>query len=303
MGCSSPTYGLDAMISGVVKFRKACNYVVEMTLTLRGAVNTSASQHATVAIPGINKTQLMQKKMTLFSASPCRSALAQGEFPFNIQFPPGISADVTYSLQVDIVRKGLRRHEMVNVPLLYLPKSRPYTPPLCNIPLLHPGSSRNERVKIIDLSASWPARSDTCSASQADLPLISLALPSPACFASGDTIPLSICILCPYSPALAELLTYNIGLFLIRRKKTWVSAGRQVAVSEQMVSRAAVFLVDGSQEGTAHLRLELRAGEHGRECSWQVDKTVAVEHAIRVVVRPQSTLRISHLSGMRSLLR
>ena len=96
---------------------------------LQGAINTAASQHATVAVPGVSRVVILKKKIVLFSAPPKQSAVLKGEFPFAIQFPhyvdggrdplppsytvyqPGISTEIFYTFRVDISRKGLRRHE------------------------------------------------------------------------------------------------------------------------------------------------------------------------------------------------
>lgn len=161
-------------------------------------------------------------------------------------------------------------------------------------------SSADARVCEIPLEPTWPKGCDGSSHQVDDLPVISvsqccrtsrlvrqdpdpgrallqLTMPTSKCFASGDTIPLSLKISCPRSPALAQLLSHNAHLCLVKRQKAWVSLGRQVSVRELLLSRAEVYLADDSEEGTAYLRMELQAGEAGRECSWHVDGTVAVE--------------------------
>ena len=96
---------------------------------LQGVINTSASQHATVAVPGVSRNVILKKKTVLFAAGSGQHAMLKGDFPFAIQFPqyvdgqhdqlppsytvyqPGISTEISYLFRVDIVRKGLRRHE------------------------------------------------------------------------------------------------------------------------------------------------------------------------------------------------
>ena len=97
---------------------------------LQGVINTCASQHATVAVPGVSRDVFLKKKTVLFSAAPGGpSATLKGDYPFAIQFPatidgrtdplppsytvyqPGITTEIAYTFRVDIVRKGLRRHE------------------------------------------------------------------------------------------------------------------------------------------------------------------------------------------------
>ena len=109
------------------------------------------------------------------------------------------------------------------------------------------------------------------------------------CFASGDTIAILLKIESPRSPALAKLLSHNAHLSLVKRQKTWISLGAQISIREQSLSRADLYLADESQEGVAYLRLEVQAGESGRETSWRVKDAVAVEVRIR---------RLSPLSGL-----
>ncbi len=152
-GLSLPAYGLDGTVDGLVTFRKQCSHIVELSVSvgifplpalslpfsdmgntshysqLHGVINTSASQHATVAVPGVSRSMILKKKVVLFAAPPGQRATLKGEFPFALQFPqyidgqrdplppsytvyqPGISTEISYLFRVDIVRKGLRRHE------------------------------------------------------------------------------------------------------------------------------------------------------------------------------------------------
>ncbi|CDO70747.1 hypothetical protein BN946_scf184798.g62 [Trametes cinnabarina] len=296
-GSVLPAYGLAGTVEGVLTFRKTCTHVLEVSVSLLGCITTSASQHATIAVPGIDKVQLLKKKTVLFSAKAGSSAAMNGEHPFALQFPhhidngtnalppsytvyqPGVSTEIAYHVRVDVVRKGLRRHEKLTVPVLYLPKSRPTSPPLEHIPWSARVDGENdERVRCIQLSPTWPGRSESNSPPYLEeLPVISLTLPSAQSFASGDTIPLSLKIESPGSPALAKMLSYNVHLSLVKRQKTWISLGHQVSVREHTLSRAGVYLADDTREGLAYLRLELKAGEAGRECSWRVDGAVAIE--------------------------
>ncbi|KAI0637123.1 hypothetical protein C8Q77DRAFT_1051341 [Trametes polyzona] len=305
-GSTLPAYGLEGIVDGVLTFRQPCTHVLEVSVSLQGTLTTSASQHASIAVPGINKVALLNQKVTLFTAPPGSTATVEGEHPFALYFPrcvdggtdalppsytvfqPGVSTEITYQVRVDVVRKGLRRHEKLPIPVLYLPKSRPKVPPLDRIPWsVRVDSSRDERVTDTPLEPTWPKGCDVNSQHQPeDLPVITLTMPTSKCFASGDTIPLSLKIECPRSPALAKLLSHNAHLHLVKRQKAWISLGRQVSVREQQLGRAEVYLADDSREGTAYLRMEVQAGEAGRECSWRVEGAVSVEHVIRLVIHP-----------------
>ncbi|KAI0664965.1 hypothetical protein C8Q70DRAFT_22650 [Cubamyces menziesii] len=304
-GSTLPAYGLAGIVEGCLIFRKTCSHVLEVSVSLQGYLTTSASQHASIAVPGISKVTLLNSKMTLFSAPAGSAASVNGEHSFALQFPhyiergteplppsytvfqPGVTTEITYQLRVDVVRKGLRRHEKLTVPILYLPKSRPLMPPLDNIPWsARVDSESDERVCTTNVCPVWPGRHDANSCDREDLPVISLTMSTSKRFASGDMIPLSLKIESPRSPALAKLLSYNAHLSLVKRQKTWISLGRQVSIREILLSRAEVYLADDSQEGVAYLRMELQAGEAGRECSWRIENCVAVEHVIRLVITP-----------------
>ncbi|KAI0781095.1 hypothetical protein BD413DRAFT_20835 [Trametes elegans] len=311
-GSAQPAYGLAGTVEGTLTLRKPCSHALELSVSLQGTLTTSASQHASIAVPGINKVTVLNQKTVLFTASSGSTAAVSGEHPFSLQFPhyvaggtdplppsytvyqPGVSTEISYQLRVDVVRKGLRRHEKLTIPVLYLPKSRPAMPPLEQIPWASRiNSTTDERVCDIALNPTWPAHADAHSHKVEDLPVITLTLPISKCFASGDTIPLALKIECPRSPALAKMLSYNAHLSLVKRQKAWISLGKQVSVREQQLARAEAYLADDSQEGTAYLRLELQAGEAGRECSWRVEDVVAVEHAIRLVIFPPE--HVKHL--------
>lgn len=104
-----------------------------------------------------------------------------------------------------------------------------------------------------------------------------LLLPSTASFASGSTIPVSLVIKCPSSPALAQALCPTIGLFLVKRKKIWVNGGRQISVREQLVYKAETFRMSELSECEKYLSLQLKAGEPGSEYSFKVPGAIEVE--------------------------
>ncbi|KAH9854074.1 hypothetical protein C2E23DRAFT_726968 [Lenzites betulinus] len=304
-GSVFPAYGLDGIVEGTVTFRKPCTYVQEVSVSLQGVLTTSASQHAGIAVPGVHKIHLVRQKVVLVTAPAGSTTTVSGEYSFAPHFPhyveggtdplppsytlyqPGVSTEITYHLRVDIVRKGMRRHEKLLVPILYLPKSRPTLPPLEHIPWsVRVDSTQDARVSDVVLEPTWPKGCTAATQRTVDLPLITLTMPKSKCFTSGDTIPLAIKIECPGSPVLAQLLSSNAHVCLVKRQKAWVSMGEQVSIREYQLSHAKVFLADETQEGTAYLRMELQAGEAGRECSWRIEGAVSVEHVIRLVISP-----------------
>lgn len=102
-------------------------------------------------------------------------------------------------------------------------------------------------------------------------------LPAQATFASGDAIPIGLILSCPGAPAIPKILTPNVGVFLIKRKKMWTSGGRQISIREQLVSKAEEFHLSDLQEGSRYLNIALQAGQAGCESSWKVHRAVAIE--------------------------
>ena len=103
-----------------------------------------------------------------------------------------------------------------------------------------------------------------------------LFLPIPRCYTSGDTIPLAIGISCLSSPALAKLYVTSVSMQLVKRRKIWVSAGRQISVRETLLSTAVSSGRIECGQGEEYLTFSLEAGAAGRESSWSVDGAVDV---------------------------
>ena len=101
---------------------------------LEGSISTSAADHAKVAVPGLATFPLFTRTVTLFSVSDpqdARCIAVDTQYRFSIPFPtyidgqseelppshsaihPGVASEIRYSLQVDVMRKGLfRRNEV-----------------------------------------------------------------------------------------------------------------------------------------------------------------------------------------------
>ncbi|KAH9908251.1 uncharacterized protein BXZ73DRAFT_60000 [Epithele typhae] len=305
-GLVLPAYGSQGTVDGIVTFRKQCSHVLELSVSLIGAINTSATQHATVAVPGVSRAVILKKKAVLFTAAG-KSETLRGDYPFAIRFPeltadgadllppsytvyqPGITTEVFYTFRVDITRKSFRRHERFSTHVLYLPKTRPTLPPVEALPWAHVENSL-ERMCTVPLMPVWNPKLEEAARRRDDLPQISVTMPDSKCFASGEVISIALEIACPSAPALARLLSHNAHLTLVKRQKTWISLGAQISIREQVLSRADIYLADESQEGTAYLRLEVQAGEAARESTWKVHNVVAVEHILRLLILPPSHL-------------
>ena len=113
-------------------------------------------------------------------------------------YQPGMSTEIRYSFRVDIIRKGFRRHEKyvgfffvavdvastltcglprgyrLVVPLLYLPKSRPMSPPMEELSWPRTGVLiGSDSISTTMLQPSWLPGQDAAQG-QEDLPRISV---------------------------------------------------------------------------------------------------------------------------------
>ncbi|KAH8108156.1 hypothetical protein BXZ70DRAFT_1003557 [Cristinia sonorae] len=296
-------YGRGGTVRGTVTFLKKCSSVLQVTVTLQASLSITTSMHTMVS--GFASKPLITRKVTVFMADSSSSpSPVQGgtSFPFNLPFPETIddldvslppscsvfypiTAEINYTVRIDVVRGKFYRHEMRTIPILYLPKSSPQLPPMVGMPWALSGDELPPGLKRVDVAGVWP---DECHAHSADreLATVELFLPDSPVFAAGDLIPLGLRIRCHSSPAIPKLLSGNIGVFLVKRKKVWVSEGRQISVKELAVGRVSDLHVNSMVEGAMYLTMELQAGEVGTELSWSVPGFIDVEYIIRVIVRP-----------------
>jgi len=121
-------YGHCGDVKGLVTFMKKCGSILEVTATLQGIVTITTSEHTMVA--GVARKTFMSQKVTLFKSDSTSTIQAGTTYPFFFTFPehamgtttplppsasafhPGASAEITYVVQVDIVRGTFYRHEM-----------------------------------------------------------------------------------------------------------------------------------------------------------------------------------------------
>ncbi|CAE6526917.1 unnamed protein product [Rhizoctonia solani] len=135
--CPLPCYGHSGTIEGTLKVHQI-DTVFKVEVSLVGEVLTTISE-AAVPSQGASKRFLKQKTTIWDSGS--TGGNSHSPFPFTIMFPGGstssdpglppsfrlasgeLSARIQYRLQVDLFRKGLRRHKRFETEVIYLPKS------------------------------------------------------------------------------------------------------------------------------------------------------------------------------------
>lgn len=309
-GTRFPVYGLQSAIEGTVRFTKKCSHVVSVTATLEGTVAITASRGGSLA--AASDRVILSQSAKLFQAftsgssardSTKPSATLSGEtFDFSLSFPTyvangrdplpptqslsqqGTYCAINYAVRVDIIRKGLRRHERIMIPIMYLPRSAPPNQPqlgLVHDPLLGYGTEEDGFVTA-DLRSSSSAHAALEKLQMS----AELTLPSPKIYTSGDHIPLILTLSCSKLPSLPPLLakTDSLSVHLIRKAKIVMNTGD--SVQETLVSEAELRHTDNSAEGVSRLHWALRLGGNQRHISWRLEGSAEVKYFARVIFKP-----------------
>ncbi|KII91132.1 hypothetical protein PLICRDRAFT_496148 [Plicaturopsis crispa FD-325 SS-3] len=298
-----PAFGWRGIVLGHAKFSGYEKNVVRVTVALKGEITTTVTARGTVA--SSSRRRLLSQTITLYSQS-SESSEWGGDHTFAIPFsaeetmelPPSYDAivpattcDVSYSLRVEMTRKGLRRHETINIPILYLPKSRPSHPPLLAMPPLPALASAHippfpidSRIKTVEISALWPTSSQPTDTSA----VLHLSLPSPACFTSGDPIPLLVSLVTQGDATLAGVLMPTLRVTLLKRTRVWCPGERTVLRSRDVpIASVDTWTSQESADGcVSRIKCKLQAGCVGHESSWGVEGTIDIQYFIRVVLGP-----------------
>ncbi|KII92281.1 hypothetical protein PLICRDRAFT_50698 [Plicaturopsis crispa FD-325 SS-3] len=310
-----PAFGWNGAVSGHAKFFGNPKNVVKVTVALKGDITTTVADPGTVASYSV--TRLLCETITLYPPSsqtfewdgvqtftipfPTKVTIKQGTVdlpPSHNAFLPATTCNVSYTLQVDMTRKGLRRHESLNIPVLYLPKSRPSHPPLLDMPPLPALFNADaplpidDHTKTIRISGSWSDTSRASKPSGASDPALYLALPSPACFTSGDDIPLLICLIAPGDAILARLLRPAIRVTLLKRTRVWFPGdGSFSRMRDVPIASVNAWTAYESAGGAAaRIKCKLKAGSAGQENSWGVEGNIDVQYFVRVVLTPPASV-------------
>jgi len=252
------------------------------------------------ASPISHKTVIRINRSTIFNAKPDLGQLRDGHYSFSIPFPtylPGgfdltppsytlyhliASYQINYFLKIDVVRHGLRRHERVTIPILYLPRTNSKAHD-ADLPKYVPDNgilvSENDPAIAVDL---------TSKLYDEHVPTTNLILPFPKRFASGERIPVTLTWSSPRSPALTVLWSRRgkVTIELIKRSRIWVGNGSGGhSVKDIAISDAKFCDMDESVEGVRVWRWTLQAGDCAqKEMSWHVKDVADVRYLIRVSI-------------------
>ncbi|CAE6526569.1 unnamed protein product [Rhizoctonia solani] len=150
-GTRLPAYGKLGQVEGVIKVH-SFGHVERIVVRLIGKLHAS---HVVNHIPTLSQSQpIINKEIEVWSAkAPSASTSAEeSRFPFSFtldkeemdsttgSLPPSVaiqlhraSARIAYAIRVDMYRRGLHMHEMIQTEILHLPRtvthySRPFIP-------------------------------------------------------------------------------------------------------------------------------------------------------------------------------
>lgn len=300
-----PAYGFNDIVIGHVQFPKTCSHVVSLTASIEAVITTSISPKEMISFPMFNTTGTILYKTTLYNPSPSPSGSINGPYLFSIPFPtyfPGkrsllpptytvqhlaASYKITYFLRIDLTRRGLRKHERLSIPLLYLPKRTS-----SKRSLETPKYSAQDDMSIAE---GTPVRTVNLLSKYPDwsMPTTNLIMPAINLFVSGEAIPLMLTFHSVELPALAILWCQKdiISIRLIKRSRVCPRlSSYSVSVKDVLISEAELLDVDTSVEGVSKSWWTVRAGAYvQKEMSWRVDGVADVRYLIRVSMRTHST--------------
>jgi len=290
-----------------------------LTATLEGRATITASHGGNVA--AASDELILSWSITLFEATnPLFSGtdgpkpsvtLSAQSFEFALPFPEhlangrdplppsqslsqqGTYCNIAYTVKVDMVRKGLRRHQRITIPIMYLPRSAPPCPVqlYLNHDPMTDYENEEERFTTVDLHTSNSAR----GALEQLQTSVQLTLPSPKIYSSGDSVPLMLTLSCSRLPSLPQLLVSadSLDIHLIRRAKITLSLGDSLQETE--VTRAELQDTDNSVEGVTSSQWMLQMGDSHRQVSWKIEGIAEVKYFIRVAFKPPPCSMIKHL--------
>ncbi|KAH9997521.1 hypothetical protein BJV77DRAFT_1156858 [Russula vinacea] len=312
-GLKQPVYGFNGIVHGFVQLSKECTHVVRVEVSLVGRLKVTASDRGLVS-EHVNR-RLVTSEVVLSCPPHDGFTPTEESFSFSIPFPSQVtdgtsplppscawvfstfSTEVEYSVRVNVHRKGLRRHELRTIPVLYLPKTWPShsVPRRDAIFGLLPSSTQ---YKTVSLQPVWPhhvpprpwllCRQLSCSTRptshtpQAN-PFTKAYYPEQGVSRSGTT---------PHTRVGSPIGKVHHSA-VPRWSGCW---GREVVLSKGNITQT-----DTTEEGFAISYFDLTLGESGKEQSWSVEDDVKMTYLIRVSVScPDSSInylpRYNHAS-------
>ncbi|CAE6341939.1 unnamed protein product [Rhizoctonia solani] len=321
--CPLPCYGYSGTIEGTVRVHQI-DTVSKVEVSLVGEVLTTVSE-AAVPSQGASK-RFLKQKTTIWDSSSARGN--HSTLPFTIIFPgrsttsdPGLppsfrlgtgelSARIQYRLQVDLYRKGLRRHKRFETEVVYLPKS---FAPAVQIRPMHvdnkAGNSDGWTQHVLPPTYS-PGRSNAPRAKVPWEMVVELHLPSQMVLTANSVVPYTMRIK-SVSSTISRASNTSASLALVETQLQLVRS--TIVIVHGLKKRKDVVLASGiitsdfqgtntdegdptsslsALEGVRVVNGSLEVGGRtGSELSWELQDFIEVKYCLIAVAKPPTDVR------------
>ncbi|KAG8681111.1 hypothetical protein FRC09_017753, partial [Ceratobasidium sp. 395] len=292
---------------------------------LIGEINTIVSEQA-VPSQGASK-RFLKQKVTLWESSSSNGNAQQSSHTFAISFPnessnpntmslppscrfvtSASSARIQYRVQVDLFRKGLRRHKRFEVEVLYLPKS--FAPALQVRPMQIDPKSSEQWTRHVLMPAQLSSRASTSRHESPREMVVELFLPSQDTISASSVLPYTMRIHsassatsgASHNPASLALVEVSIQLVkstivivhgLRKRKDVILATGTtssdyQGTTTDEGEPVSSSSPMDGVRVVNGSLEV---GGRIGSELSWEFPDFVEVKYCLIVSAKPPSNVR------------
>ncbi|KAF8691856.1 hypothetical protein RHS03_08717, partial [Rhizoctonia solani] len=301
-GTRLPAYGKLGTVEGTVKVH-SFKHVDRIVVRLIGKLHAS---HILNHIPTLSQTHtIISREIEVWSAkAPSSSTLAeesQLRFSFTLDKAErgGSEADcilpsatvqlnqangqIAYAIRVDMYRRGLHLHEMIQTEILHLPRTTGHY----SCPFI-PESGNEKRPSISE--EEWDRlrlerKSGKGSKGRSGLVYLKepeLLLPRDLRFPSGENIPFLLCL-----PTIPETVSHLL-VQLVRLSTVQTRAG---AIQQaKIVSEGCIH--DHSEPGSypkSAIQGTINSGEAEKDVSWSFGTLLSVLHEIRVSLSLSTT--------------
>lgn len=212
-----------------------------------------------------------------------------------------ITCDISYFLEIEVRKKGLRRNTTIRIPFYYLPKISlmQNMPQELSLPFplrISDFSSVDIDIKTVQLRTGTRdtsmARASTNDSNEFD---IYMSFPG-SYVASGSRIPLLIDISSSKAPEMVTAVSELIRIEMRRNIAIWHGRSGRKAIDahhSRVISTAKrMRAFEGVDGGYMRLEFSLQAGIEGKECSWAVDGLVSIQYSIFLSLRDSTNEEI-----------
>ncbi|KAF8751477.1 hypothetical protein RHS01_08211 [Rhizoctonia solani] len=301
-GTRLPAYGKSGTVEGTVKVH-SFRHVDRIVVRLIGKLHAS---HILNHIPTLSQTHtIISREIEVWSAkAPLSSTLAeesQLRFSFTLDkaerggleadcIPPSATVQlnrangrIAYAIRVDMYRRGLHLHEMIQTEILHLPRttghySRPFIPESGNEKRPSISEEEWDRLRLERESGKGSkGRSSLVYLKEPEL-----LLPRDLRFPSGEDIPFLLCL-----PTIPETVSHlSVQLVRLSTVQTRAGAIRQAKI----VSEGCIY--DHSEPGSypkSAIQGTINSGEAEKDVSWSFGTLLSVSHEIRVSLSLSTT--------------